>query len=869
MRQHAGANPNDPKRCRYNSHVYADAPDPAGAHTLDELVGRLKKLKSWAGNPSYEVITDRINAVWTSEGRPEPELARRGTVVDCFKTGRRRVNTDLLVAVVEALHPETGYVAQWRQALRAVLGETRAAAQVKARDSLPADLADFTGRAAELDNLLRHSENHDQALIAVIEGMAGVGKTGLAVRAAHLLAAQRPFDRVLFVGLRGFHPDPAQPPADPAAVLDSFLRLLGVPGHRIPHDLAARTELFQQSLAGQRVLVVLDDAADARQLGPLLVAGGECVTFVTTRRNLTGVPAAVRLEIGVFTADEAVELLKRTAPDVPVGRDPHALDRIAHRCGYLPLALSLLAARMSTASGWTLTDHADRLDERHREQRLDTGVELALGISYDHLPPERRRLLRLLALHPGPDFDGYAAARLTATGTAAAIEGLRLLCREHLLHEAVPGRYGMHDLVRAHAAQRAVDEDRPAERRAALSRLFDYYAVTASAAMDALYPADTDRRPRLSPQGWEIAPVGELTQARDWLDTERPNLVATAIGATAIGSHRHPGRLAATLLRYLFSGYFHDAITIFDQARLAAQDAGDPAGEAQALFGLGTVHGGLSRYAEAAGYLRGALDGFRHAGDRQGQARALGNLGAVAQRRAEWRQAMEFHRQTLDLFEEVGDVLGSARTLNNLGQAESRLGSYDLAADHLQRGLDLHRSLGDQTGQGGALMNLGSVESMRGRHAVAAAHHRAALELFRAMGHRSGQAWALDGLGVACAGLGRTGEAITHHRAALEIFQTVGERDGEASALNGLGEAEHLAGHHKQAAARHRAALAVAAEIEVFDQAARAHDGLARVRLAQGDPEAARRHWGEALARYTELGAQEAERVRARLEELS
>ncbi|HEX6682671.1 MAG TPA: NB-ARC domain-containing protein, partial [Candidatus Limnocylindrales bacterium] len=404
--------------------MVAGMPDPGGSRSLDELVERLKLLKIWAGDPSYEAITDRINAAWTGAGRPRAELARRGTVVDCFKPGRRRVNADLLVAVVEALHPDTGYVIQWRRALSSVLGETRAAAQVKAQDRLPGDLADFTGRTAELERLLSLGKL-GEAMLATIEGMAGVGKTQLAIRAGHLLAAEQAFDHVLFVGLRGFHPDPAQPPADPAAVLDSFLRLLGRSGQQIPHDLGARAALFRKMLTGQRVLLVLDDAADAEQIRPLLPGGPGCITLVTSRRRLIGVPVPVRLVIEVFSADEAVELLKRTAPDVPVGRDPHALDRVAHRCGYLPLALSLLAARMRTATGWTLTDHADRLDERHREQRLDSGVELALGISYEHLPPEHRRLLRLLALHPGPDFDGYAAATLAGADNGTAVEGLR------------------------------------------------------------------------------------------------------------------------------------------------------------------------------------------------------------------------------------------------------------------------------------------------------------------------------------------------------------------------------------------------------------------------------------------------------------
>src|SRR5262249_5580189 len=163
---------------------------------------------------------------------------------------------------------------------------------------------------------------------------------------------------------RGFHPDPAQPPADPAAVLDSFLRLLGVPGQQIPYDLAARTALFRQRLAGRRALVVLDNAADEEQVRPLLPNGPDCLTIVTSRGRLAGLAPATHLTVNVFTPDEALALLKQAVPDLPVGDDPHAFERVAHRCGYLPLALGLVAGQMRTMSGWTATDHADRLDER-------------------------------------------------------------------------------------------------------------------------------------------------------------------------------------------------------------------------------------------------------------------------------------------------------------------------------------------------------------------------------------------------------------------------------------------------------------------------------------------------------------------------
>src|SRR6266540_385676 len=334
-------------------------PDPGQARTLDELIERLRSLKIWAGDPSYEVIKNQINAAWTDAGRPAGELTKKTTVVDCFRTGRRRVNVDLVIAVVRALHPDAGYVAQWHQALRVVLTETRAAAQVRAQDTLPEDLAEFTGRSSEIDRLrLRptHGAGSGAAVvIAAIEGMAGVGKTRLAVHAGHLLAGEQPFDQTLFANLRGFHPDPAQPPADPAAVLDSFLRLLGVPGHQIPHDLSARTGLYRQRLAGMRALVVLDNAADEQQVEPLLPGSPGGLTLITSRRSLAGLRMATHLPVDVFTPDEAHDFLTRAVPGIPAGDDPTAAARVAQRCGYLPLALGLVAAHMRAKPRWTLT----------------------------------------------------------------------------------------------------------------------------------------------------------------------------------------------------------------------------------------------------------------------------------------------------------------------------------------------------------------------------------------------------------------------------------------------------------------------------------------------------------------------------------
>jgi NB-ARC domain len=358
-------------------------------------------------------------------------------------------------------------VAQWRQALRVVGGEIQAAAQVRVRDTLPDNVAGFTGRTSEVDRLRRilrpgsvgRDASGDASVVAVIEGMAGVGKTELAAYVGRLINRETPFERVLFVNLRGFHP--AQPPADPAAVLDGFLRVLGMPDGRILHDLDARVRLYRDRLADTRALVVLDDAASADQVRPLLPIGPGCLTLITSRRGLSGlhpaVHVAVHVVVDVLTSTEATAFLGRAAPGVPTGDDPDALARIARRCAYLPLALALVAGHMRAKPDWTITDHADRLDERHRDRRLDSTVELALGLSYQRLPADRRRLLRLFALCPAQEVDAYATAALVGADLPTSQDHLNVLCRDHLLQQATPGRYSSHDLVRVRR--------RPGQRR--------------------------------------------------------------------------------------------------------------------------------------------------------------------------------------------------------------------------------------------------------------------------------------------------------------------------------------------------------------------------------------------------------------------
>jgi tetratricopeptide (TPR) repeat protein len=883
-------------------------PDPGQAGTLDDLVERLRLLKVWAGDPSYERITDRINTVWSAAGRPSAELARKTTVVRCFEPGRRRLNTDLLIAVVQALHPDVGYVSQWRQALRVIGGEAEAAAQVRVQDTLPQDLAVFTGRTVELDQLrqaLHHGRQDGAAVvISAIAGMAGVGKTQLAVHAGHLLTRDTPDIRVLFVDLRGFHPDPAQPPADPAAVLDGFLRLLGVPGQQIPHDLPARTAAYRDRLAGTRTLVILDNAADAEQVRPLLPQTPGCLTLVTSRRSLTDLPSATHLTVDVFTPDEAIAFLTGAVPEVPVGADRHAAARIAGRCGHLPLALSLVAGHICSTPGWTLTDHADRLDERHHHRQLESGVQLALDLSYQHLPGDQQRLLRLAALHPGQDLDAYAAAALTDTDLPTADTMLEHLCRDHLLQQATPGRYSFHDLVRAYATTRAGDQDPPAQRRTALTRLFDFYLATAAAAMNLAYPHERHRRPAIPPAGTPTPDLAEQKHAELWLDTELANLLTTAQHAANHDWPEHTWQLSAILDRHLRArGRYRNAETLHQHALNAARhlgnhqaemhalnslgqahrmlggydlasgqygrasqiahDIGDRGGELTALNGLGYVHRMLGRHEQAGDHYRRALQIAHDIGDRGGELAALHGLGEVQAMLGRHQQAGDRFGQALQIAHDIGDRGGELSALNGLGHVHWMLGHNEQAGDYYSRALQIAQDIGVRVGELSALTGLGHVHWTLGHYEQAGDHFGRALQIAQAIGNRNGELSALTGHGLAHRMLGRYSEAANCYQQVFNLARALGSRNWQYEAVQGLGRLHHATGHPDLALTHHEQALQHATDLNQPDDQARAHDGLAHANHALNDHDRARSHWQHALDILTGLGTDHTEDIEA------
>jgi DNA-binding SARP family transcriptional activator/Tfp pilus assembly protein PilF len=747
--------------------------------------------------------------------------------------------------------------------------------QVTPRE-LPPTVPGFTGRSAELQALTRlldrpGAQAPQTVVISTIDGTAGVGKTALAVQWAHQVAGRFP-DGQLYVNLRGY--DPGQPvPATDA--LTGFLRSLGVPGPDIPPEADERAARYRSLLAGKRMLVVLDNAGSADQVRPLLPGSGACTVLVTSRDALAGLVArngAVRLDLDLLPLEEGVALL-RALIGPRVDAEPEAAADLAAQCCRLPLALRVaaeLAANRPAVSlaGLTgeLADLRTRLDLLDAGEDPHTEVRAVFSWSCRHLGAKDARTFRLLGLHPGPDFEAYAAAALTGATVPQARRALDVLARAHLIQPTSPGRYGIHDLLRGYACGLAAALDVREEQHAALTRLFDHYLHTAAAAMDTLFPAERHRRPRIPRPPTPVPTLADPAAARDWLDRERATLVTATVHTATHDWPGHTSRLTAILSRYLVNGgHFPEAFNIFGHALGAARRSGDRAAEATALNLIGNVDGQQGRFQQASGHFRQALALFRAAGDRTGEARVLSGIGLAETELGRYEQAARHQQEALAIHRDIGDRVGEARTLGNLGVARQRQGRNREAARYYQQTLDLSREIRDRPGEAWALAGLGVLDLQLGRYQHATGYLQQALTLFQGFGSTGGESETLAKLGEAYLGLGRYEQAAGNFEQSLAICREIGDPVVEADALNGLGDVFFRTDDVGKARAHYATALQLASEAVAPLQQARAHSGLARACQADGDSVQSRNHWQQALTRYAAIGAPEAREIRARL----
>jgi DNA-binding SARP family transcriptional activator/Tfp pilus assembly protein PilF len=832
-----------------------------------EVVGELRHLTS--AHPLRERLHALLMLALYRDGRPGEALAAyaraRQVLIDELGTepgtGLQQLHQQMLTADPALDLPVS--------ARSAVDGPRPAVPR-----ELPARVPHFTGRGGELKELTALLDQIDEetpaVVISAIGGTAGVGKTALAVQWAHQVTGRFP-DGQLYVSLRGY--DPGQPmTADDA--LAGFLRALGVPGQDIPAEEDERAARYRSLLSAKRMLVVLDNAGSVGQVRPLLPGSPGCAVLVTSRDALSGLVArdgARRLALDLLPLPEAVSLLRTLIGD-RVDADPGTAAALANQCARLPLALRVaaeLAAARPDASlaelAGELAGHQRRLDLLEAGGDPRTAVRAVFSWSYRHLDAETAQAFRLAGLHPGADFAPSAAAALTGATVEQAGHLLEVLAGVHLVQPAGPGRYGMHDLLRAYARELADTQDGEQERRDALTRLFDYYIAAAAAAMEALFPAENYRRPQVPASARPAVPLPTPAAAREWLDAERASLVAVTTCA-ASGWPSHAIALAPALHRYLAaSGRVPDARAVYAAALQAARQTGDVAAQADSLKFLGVTEIWQSHYQQATAKLGSALELYQQIGDRRGQAQTLSNLGIAESRQSRLPQAADHFRQAIALSREIGDRLDEGGALTNLGHVETRQGHYEQAGGHHRESLAILREIGHRRGEAIALNNLGEV-LWRGRHyPQAEAHLSRSLAIYRELGHRRGEANALQNLGHTHREQARFRQAAGLHRQALAIAREIGDRSFGAEALNSLGETLAQAGLPGQARAQHQDALTLACQTGVRYEQARAHDGLASTFHACGDLGQARHHWEQALTLYTELGTPEVGRVSAQL----
>jgi transcriptional regulator with XRE-family HTH domain/tetratricopeptide (TPR) repeat protein len=644
-----------------------------------------------------------------------------------------------------------GHVAA-AEVLAAVHGRGRAASLAAATKTLPRDTASFTGREHELAQLVAAlasaAASSGPASIFVIDGMAGIGKTTLAVHAAHLLAASFS-DGQFFLPLHGHMP--GQRPVEPDEALASLLLTAGVPAAQIPSGVEARAARWRDYAAGKKILLLLDDAAGHEQIRLLLPGTAVSVVLVTSRRRLAALSDATVISLGTLSPGEAATLLARLAARPGIRATDEAVGEIARLCGYLPLAIAMLAGQLRHHPSWTAAGMADglaaALDRLAVMRAEDLSVAAAFDLSYADLTPARQRLFRRLGLVPGPSVDAFAAAALDGTGPEAARHDLGELYDQHLLTEPAPGRYVLHDLLRAHARALAAADD-PAGSEAATRRLLDYYLHTARAADQHISSgtAPGSLRPQIPPA--HAPDLATLEQAAAWLETERLNLHAAAAHAAARGWARHAVQIPAAMREFLFAhGYL-------DQ-----------------LGALNRIVGGILRSQTTAGFPTAAASPDRVLA--LSQAHGLHLLALLRSLTSDHPAAAGSYQQMLALAR-LGNRLGQAHALNHLGLVLQRNEDYPAAASSFQRALDLFGDLGHQPGQAAALNNLGQLTARTAGPGQASRYYTQALAIARATDAPIEEARALEGLGQAHLHNGDPAEAASHLRRALAIYQRTG-----------------------------------------------------------------------------------------------
>ncbi len=661
----------------------------------------------------------------------------------------------------------------------------RGAGGLVAPRQLPGVTAHFVGRERELAMLnglpgQAMQSSAAAVVISLIDGAAGVGKTALAVLFAHRAAGRFP-DGQLWVDLRGF--DPHRSPLTSAEALSQLLRSLGADPRPVPPDLDGQAGLYRSLVAGKRLLVVLDNAATAAQVQPLLPGSGSCLVVVTSRDQLGGLVArhgARRLTLDVLAPGESTALLASIAGPDLVAAEPGASAELARLCGYLPLALRIAAERAAACPHLSLADLAAELAVE--EDRLDllaedatTAVRAAFWWSYRALPPAAARMFRLLSLHSGPDISTLTAAALAGVTPSRARLLLKALAGMHLLAATGKHRYRLHDLLRVYAAERGYAEETRDDRAAAARRAHDWYLHAAYAAGGVLRPQAV--RMSIDPPSGPcvLPPLGSHRQAIAWCEAERDNLVASVSHAAGLGDHVTAWKLAVALWPFFqLRMYWADWIAICRAGLASARQISDLEGQAATLHGLGIAYCELGRRDDAVECLQQVARIHRRTSDKYHECWALHALGRAYRDFQRPDDATKALQQAMAIVGTLGAPEWEGCLLVDLGAVYRETDRFDEAIDLLRRGLAVGRQTGSRLLEGYALHNLGEAYHRQCRYDEASRYLRQSLAPREELGNRIGEAKTLTSLGDIHRDTGHLASAIEHWREALAILDDLG-----------------------------------------------------------------------------------------------
>ncbi|MFE9193128.1 ATP-binding protein [Micromonospora sp. NPDC007208] len=736
-------------------------------------------------------------------------------------------------------------------------------------DHLPRAVTDFVGREDVVLRLLAETRRVEKRVPAVhiIDGMAGSGKTTLAVHLARRLFDRYP-DAALFIDLCGHG---RKNRIEPAGALFALLRQLGVPADRVPVEFDDRVELWRQELARRRAVVILDNAASSEQIMPLLPAEPTTVVVVTSRRRLSHPDAGPSRTLPVMSPQESVDLLRLSVGRDRVEAEPEAAAEVVRRCGYLPLAIRLAGARLAHRRGWRLADLARQMADDapvlHHLAQEESTVTGAFAASYEPLPSSTKRVFRFLGLYPGSRFGAPAVAALTGLTVAEARAALDDLVDRNLVEDLDSTRYRLHDLMRQYSIDLCSGTDSSDDRRLGLARLFDFTLEVVLKVADLLEPGVIRSQMTHTPSGQLelVEAIGEPTV--DWLEAERTDLVTMVSAAREAAFYRHCWQLARALWRFCYiRGYFEDIILTHSHGLEAAEATGDI--DALALMNnyLASAYVRTGNKQGALDHLTRSVDLSRNSRDVLNPARYRANLAAVYWWSGHLSESVELGFECLR--DKVYGNVGGSILLPNLGLALSALGRYDEALRMHRLHLAWARTNSDEFHTLNALSHIGAVRLRMGDLPQAIRILLASLALRDRTGHRYAEAEVRNDLGIAYRGLGRLVEAQREHELARKLSIGSGERHVEAAALNELGRTLLAQGRGDEAFEVHQEALRLATRIAHPHEQGRALARLAE-HFARADPAEARRHWERALAIFRRMGVPERFEAERRLAELS